>query len=85
MKKGLSKLYSGDFNVMDQDLQPDGSIIITLSSERYPEKYIFRVEHLYLENEKVLSHDIVEPGDKPWIRKRMNQAKMKPGDLFRGE
>jgi len=44
---------------MSQEPQPDGSIIVTLSSRKYPEVYRFRVKDLYGPNEEVL--DIIEP------------------------
>lgn len=59
--EGLKKLKEGDFNYMDQEPQPDGSIIITLSSRHYPEVYRFRVRDLYGENEQLLDIETGEP------------------------
>jgi len=58
MEKGLEKLKSGDFNNMNQEWQPDGSVIITLSSRKYPEVYRFQVRDLYGSNEEVLWEEI---------------------------
>ena len=58
---GLKKLKEGDFNDMSQMHQPDGSVIITLSSRKYPEVYRFRVRDLYGPNEEVLDVDTGEP------------------------
>ncbi|GAG94516.1 unnamed protein product, partial [marine sediment metagenome] len=58
MQKGLIKLYTGDFNIMNQELQLDGSVLVTLSSEHYPESYRMRVEDLYGGNEKILEHEV---------------------------
>jgi len=51
---GLEKLKSGDFNDMSQEQQLDGSVIITLTSRRYPEAYRFRVKNLYQPDEEEL-------------------------------
>ena len=51
---GIEKLKTGDFNDMSQATQPDDSVIVTLSSRKYPEVYCFRVRDLYGKNEKVL-------------------------------
>jgi hypothetical protein len=61
MRTGLEKLHSGDFNDMMQERQPDGSVIITLSSRNYPEVYKFRVRNLYQPNEEELDATTGEP------------------------
>jgi len=53
IKKGLARLKSGDFNYRHSVIQPDGSEVITLSSEHYPETYRFQVRNLYQEDEEV--------------------------------
>jgi RNA polymerase-interacting CarD/CdnL/TRCF family regulator len=58
--EGLDKLKSGDFNSMNQEPQPDGSVIITLSKRREGKTYRFRVRNLYKENQEVLEHEIIE-------------------------
>jgi len=59
--RGIEKLKTGDFNTMTQEEQPDGSVVVTLSSRKYPEIYRFRVKDLYGENEEVLEEEIIEP------------------------
>lgn len=61
MQKGLKKLYSGDFNSMSQEWQPDGSVIITLSKRGEDKVYRFRVKDLYGENEQEVDIDTGEP------------------------
>ena len=73
--EGLRKLYSGDFNTMRQEWQPDGSVIITLSKRGEDKSYRFRVKDLYGENEEVLEHKVIEHKIPPWIEKRMKEAK----------
>ena len=58
--EALKKLKTGDFTNMKQDLQPDGSVIITLSSHKYPEVYRFRVRDLYGPNEEVIEEEVIE-------------------------
>ena len=53
-KVGLEKLKSGDFNNMFQQWQPDGSVIITLTSRKWEGQERFRVQDLYGENECLL-------------------------------
>ena len=51
---GLDKLYIGDFNTMNQDGQPDGSIVITLVKRGEGKVYRLCVKDLYGPTEKVL-------------------------------
>ena len=59
--KGMEKLKSGDFNNMSQQQQDDGSVIVTLSSRKYPEVYRFRVKDLYGPDEEVIEEEVIEP------------------------
>ncbi len=79
MEKGLEKLYNGDFNNMLQEIQPDGSVIVTLSKRGEKDSYRFRVMDLYGENEQLLEHEVINSGDKPWLKQRMDQAKKQRG------
>jgi len=74
MEEALRRLYAGDFNEMIQEPQPDGSVIITLSSENEEFSYRFRVRDLYGPDEEVLEHEIVRPELKPWLKQRLDQA-----------
>lgn len=56
---GLEKLKTGDFNDMSQEAQPDGSVIVTLSSRKYPEVYRFKVRDLYGKHEEIISEEII--------------------------
>jgi hypothetical protein len=55
-KEGLRRLKTGDFNSLSGEKHPDGSEVITLSSEKYPDIYRFTVRNLYQENEEVLDN-----------------------------
>ncbi len=57
---GIEKLRAGNFNVMNQDWQPDGSVIVTLRKRGEGKVYRFRVKDLYGENEEVLEEEIKE-------------------------
>ena len=57
---GRDKLKLGDFNHMSQEKQDDGSILVVLSSRKYPEIYRFKVRNLYQINEKVISNEVFE-------------------------
>ena len=58
--EGLKKLKTGDFNDMDQESQPDGSVIVTLSKRGEHKTYRFKVRDLYGPNEEVLEHKVIE-------------------------
>ena len=57
--EGLNKLYTGDFNGLSQQAQPDGSVVITLSKRGEGKIYRFRVKNLYKENEEVSEHEVI--------------------------
>lgn len=52
--KGIDKLRAGDFNTMNQSIQADGSVIITLSKRSEGKVYRFKVEDLYGKEERIL-------------------------------
>lgn len=60
--RGIDKLKSGDFNTMSQEAQADSSVIITLASRRYPERYRIRVKDLYGPAEEILDEEITVGG-----------------------
>ena len=60
MNTGLSKLKQGDFNDMNQEEQPDGSVILTLSKRGEGKVYKLHVRDLYGDNEKVLKEEEIE-------------------------
>ncbi|GAI79228.1 unnamed protein product, partial [marine sediment metagenome] len=55
------------FNDMNQEWQPDGSVIITLSKRGENRAYRFRVRDLYGEHEEVLEHKVIPTGPPPWL------------------
>lgn len=61
MLKGREKLKIGDFNSMSQEFQPDGSVIITLTSRKWSGKERFRVKNLYKEDEEELDIETGRP------------------------
>ena len=58
--KGIEKLKAGDFNDMNQEWQPDGSVIITLSKRGEKKVYKFKVKDLYGKKEEVLEEEEIE-------------------------
>lgn len=61
MVEGLNKLRTGDFNGLTDEEQPDGSHIITLSSRKYEQVYVFRVKNLYEKDEQLLDIETGRP------------------------
>ncbi len=79
MQEGLRRLYTGNFNYMNQEWQPDGSVIITLSKDGENKIYRFKVRDLYGEHEEVLQHKVIPAGPPPWVLDRMKEAKKADG------
>lgn len=77
--EGLRKLYSGDFNTMRQEHQPDGSVIVTLSKRGESKVYRFRVKDLYGKNEKVTEHKVIPTTPPQWVLDRMKEAQHAKG------
>jgi len=75
MFDGIRKLYLGDFNNMSQEPQPDGSIVVTLTTHGEAKVYRFRVRDLYGLNEEVLEEEVIEAGPPQFIRDRMEEAR----------
>ena len=77
--EGLKKLYSGDFNDISQEWQPDGSVIITLSKRDEYKSYRFKIKNLYEEKEEILEHEVIEHKVPKYIKDRMEEAKKHNG------
>jgi len=56
--KGIEKLYKGDFNYMEQEWQPDSTVIITLAKRGEGKVYVLHVYDLYGKNEEVLAEEV---------------------------
>ena len=59
-QEGLERLKTGNFNVMNQEWQDDGSVIITLSKHGEKKVYKFKVKDLYKPTEEVLEEEVIE-------------------------
>lgn len=78
MLEGLRRLYTGEFNVMEQAHLPDGSVIVTLCKSSEDKTYRFRVKDLYGEHEEVLEHEVIKHEIPKHITDRMKEAKKWP-------
>lgn len=74
MKEGLRKLYAGEFNSGGVEILDDGSQRITLSSDGDNKVYRFRVENLYLADEKVLEHEVINIDTSEYMKKRIKEV-----------
>jgi hypothetical protein len=54
------RLRRGEFNDMSQVKQPDGSVLVTLTSRGDPHVYKMWVKGLYTPAEKVIKEEITE-------------------------
>jgi hypothetical protein len=74
MREGLKKLYTGDFNIMNVEILPDGSQEITLIKDGENKAYRFRVRNLYQENEEVFEEEVTIIEQPDYIKKRIMKA-----------
>ena len=51
-------LARGEFNNMSQSLEPDGSVLVTLSKRGDPHVYKMRVKDLYKPTEVVIKEEV---------------------------
>jgi len=51
------RLTRGEFNNMNQEVQPDGSVLVTLTKRGDPHIYRMFVLHLYQPDERVLREE----------------------------
>ena len=72
--KTRSRLYSGDYNYMQQAHQPDGSVIVQISGGRSGQVHRMHVRDLWGEHEEILSEVVIPPGPLPWIQDRLEEA-----------
>jgi len=75
MTPGQLRLYSGDYNYMQQAWQPDGSIVIRLSGGKSGRTHLFHVRNLWKEDEEVLFEDEIVSQPPAWMRKRLKEAR----------
>lgn len=59
--RNLKRLHKGEFNTMNQEWQPDGSVIVTLVDNKTNQSCKFRVQNLYRHDEKEVDIDTGEP------------------------
>ncbi|MBA7613440.1 hypothetical protein ES703_20689 [subsurface metagenome] len=74
MTPGQRRLYSGDYNYLFQDRQPDGSVIVTVSGGKSGQAHRMHVRDLWGEHEEVLQEEALPPGPPPWIQDRLEEA-----------
>lgn len=72
---GQRRLYSGDYNYMNQERQTDGSVIVTISGGKSEQTHRLHVKNLWKENEEVLSEEEVKAEPPGWLKKRLKEAK----------
>ena len=75
MDKILKRIYNGDFRMMRQEQQEDGSIIVILLCHNDPKIYRIHVKDLYGENEEVLESETIAVETPKHIRDRQQEAK----------
>ena len=59
--KPLKMFHKGKFNDLNQEWQPDGTVIITIHGREEKQFHRFRVKNLYEPNEEEIDIDTGEP------------------------
>lgn len=83
--KGLEKLKKGDFNTMNQEWQPDGSVIIILTSRKWEGVKRFRVKDFCGKNEQEVDIATGKPIAKRDIHSTMPEVPEKGKRLTKGQ
>ena len=68
------RLYSGDYNYLDQDWQPDGTVIVTVSGGRSGQLHRAHIRDLWGKDEEVITEESVHPGPPPHIAARLAEV-----------
>lgn len=71
---GQMRLYSGDYNYMNQEWQPDGTVIITLSGGRLNRSHRLHIRNLWKDNEEVINEEEVNSDTPEHIQQRFKEA-----------
>lgn len=74
---GQKRLYSGDYNYMNQEWQPDGSVVVTISGGKSGQVHRMHVRDLWGEHEEVLTEERLPEGPPAHIVARL--AEVTPG------
>lgn len=77
LTEGQRRLYSGDYNYMNQERQADGSVIVTLSGGKSGRTHRLHVKNLWKRQEEVLSEQEVKAKPPGWLKKRLKEAEGK--------
>ena len=74
LSPGHARLYAGDFNVMSQEWQDDGTVILTLHRHADSHAVRLHVSNLYGPLEMILAEDTVPIGPPAHILARQQEA-----------
>lgn len=77
LTEGQRRLYSGDYNYINQEWQGDGSVIVTVQGGKSGRTHQLHVVDLNKEAEEVLIEIEEEAGVPEWMKKRLKAAKRK--------
>ena len=68
------RLYSGDYNYLSEDWQPDGSVIVTISGGASGQVHRLHIRDLWGKDETVLTEETIPTGPPPHIAARLAEA-----------
>jgi len=75
LTEGQRRLYSGDYNYMNQEWQDDGSVIVSIFGGKSGRIHRMHVVDLHKEAEEVLIEIEDKVGPPTWLKKRLKEAK----------
>jgi hypothetical protein len=74
LSPGQRRLYSGDYNYMSQEHQPDGSVIVTISGGRSGQTHRLHVRDLWGPAEEVIVEENIPRIIPPHIAARLAES-----------
>jgi hypothetical protein len=72
---GQRRLYSGDYNEMFQDRQPDGTIIVTIAGGKSGRVHRLHIRNLWGRDEEILSEEELKPTVPAHIQARLDEVR----------
>jgi hypothetical protein len=68
------RLYSGDYNHLSQEWQPDGTVIVNISGGKAGLVHRAHIRDLWGKDEEVITEETIDPRPPPHIAARLQEA-----------
>lgn len=78
LSPGQRRLYSGDYNYLNQENQPDGTVLLTISGGPSGQVHRLHVRDLWGKDEEVLTEETLPAGPPAHIQARLDESRRSP-------